>query len=127
MARYRAQREEAIAVLGGKCVRCGRMDSLEFDHIDKDSKVFAIGHLLSVSRARYLEELAKCQLLCRPCHLLKTLDERGHRVARGTHGTISAYRYCKCEICRQAWKAYCKALRKRKRGELAEPGLSHPV
>lgn len=51
---------------------------------------------------RFLEELKKCQLLCKPCHIEKTVIDRGEIIARGTHGTISSYRYCHCEVCRRA-------------------------
>ena len=63
-----------------------------------------------------MAELQKCQLLCVSCHMTKTITDRGHSPAKGTHGTISAYRYCHCSLCREAknkvhrqWKANKKA------------------
>jgi 5-methylcytosine-specific restriction endonuclease McrA len=106
LRRYHERRAEAVAALGGKCVRCGSIEDLQLDHRDPADKSFNIGKLWSVSRVRYLAELAKCQLLCAECHTNKTLADRGQRPARGTHGTLSSYRYCKCRRCRAAKSKY---------------------
>ena len=104
-ARYRARRIAAIAYLGGCCVNCESDTNLEFDHIDPTKKSFDSKSWMSVSLQNFWSEIAKCQLLCHICHLDKTLKERGQISAKGTHGTVSAYRYCgppKCEACRAA-------------------------
>lgn len=63
--------------LGGKCVRCGATERLEFDHIIKETKSFTIGSSLTCFTIEELiEEVKKCQLLCRPCHIIKS-DEEG--------------------------------------------------
>ena len=63
--------------LGGKCVRCGATERLEFDHIIKETKSFTIGSSLTCfSIEELIEEVNKCQLLCRPCHIIKS-DEEG--------------------------------------------------
>ena len=62
--------------LGGKCVRCGATERLEFDHIIKDTKSYTIGSSLTCFTIEELiEEANKCQLLCRPCHIIKTKEE----------------------------------------------------
>lgn len=83
-----ARRKQIIDHLGGKCVTCGSVEDLEVDHIDRTTKCFD-----PCARARYawrniLDELAKCQLLCRTCHWAKTraelypdADVRKHRIA----------------------------------------------
>lgn len=81
---------------------------MELDHTDRAEKGFTIGHLWSVSLARFWEEVKKCQILCSECHNKKTLKELGFEDAKNSHGTISSYRYCKCSLCKNAMKNYMK-------------------
>lgn len=43
------RRVQLIELLGGKCVRCGSTNDLEFDHIDPETKRFAVGSDMSKS------------------------------------------------------------------------------
>ena len=62
--------------LGGKCVRCGSIENLEFDHIIKETKSFTISSSLTCfSVEDLILEVDKCQLLCRPCHIDKSHEE----------------------------------------------------
>ena len=62
--------------LGGKCVRCGSIENLEFDHIIKENKSFTIGSSLTCfSIEELILEADKCQLLCRLCHIDKSHEE----------------------------------------------------
>jgi 5-methylcytosine-specific restriction endonuclease McrA len=115
--RYHERRAAAIAKLGGKCVTCGSTTDLELDHTDRRTKAFDLAKLWSVSKVRFAAELAKCQLLCQRCHRMKSILERGHKVARGTHGTVSSYRYCHCELCRAAWRKYARERAQRLRSQ----------
>jgi 5-methylcytosine-specific restriction endonuclease McrA len=107
------RRARAIIQLGGKCVRCGSTENLEFDHIiagsyDPKSRS-GKGTMWTFSEKRFQAELKKCQLLCKDCHWEKTLDDTGKTSAKGTHGTLSAYRYCgppKCEECKMIKREY---------------------
>jgi 5-methylcytosine-specific restriction endonuclease McrA len=111
---YDRRHAEATAALGGHCARCPATEDLQFDHIDPAAKTMTIAKMWTASEARFQAELAKCQLLCRPHHLEKTLAERGQTAARGTHGTLSAYRYCgppKCSSCRAVKRAYANSRR----------------
>lgn len=72
---YHKKRAEYKALLGGKCVKCGSDADLHFDHVDPTTREFRIGRLLSFSKAKALLELKKCQLLCHPCHKLKTYEQ----------------------------------------------------
>jgi 5-methylcytosine-specific restriction endonuclease McrA len=77
MREHRKRRRlEHIKYLGGKCVKCGITERLEFDHINKESKEFSIGSRVAMKTNKLKEELDKCQLLCYDCHLEKTLSER---------------------------------------------------
>lgn len=102
LARYHKRRAEAIAMLGGACVKCGSIENLEFDHIDRGSKLDELGILFTRSKAATLEELEKCQLLCKPCHIEKTRSE----LTVGHGGGLSGMRNCKCEPCRAKKRAY---------------------
>ena len=59
--------------LGNKCVRCGATKDLQFDHIDPKTKCFNVNPQDSWEKT--LPELYKCQLLCAPCHLHKTMTD----------------------------------------------------
>jgi 5-methylcytosine-specific restriction endonuclease McrA len=70
--RYHRRRTEAVKYLGGKCVDCGTTDGLEFDHKNPKQKSFAIGKkFASMATAKLYAEVDKCELRCRPCHLIK--------------------------------------------------------
>ena len=71
-SRYHRRREEAFELLGGKCQSCSTEDNLCIDHIDPHTKSFPISKMWSVAYSRFLEELKKCQLLCKRCHREKT-------------------------------------------------------
>ena len=60
-------KEEAKQKLGGKCVWCGTMENLEFDHIDPSQKLFTIS-AFPYSAEMWWKEVEKCRLLCKSCH-----------------------------------------------------------
>jgi hypothetical protein len=70
--RHAKGRAKAIAYLGGRCVRCGATEGLDFDHLDGATKSFTIGERLKGRWSIIEAELSKCQLLCRDCHIQKT-------------------------------------------------------
>ena len=107
-------REWALARLGGACVVCGSTEDLQFDHKDPATKLFEISKAGTYAREKFEAELAKCQLLCVKHHIEKTLRDAEATSARGTHGTLSAYRYCgppKCELCKRAKREYAQVTR----------------
>lgn len=67
----------------GPCSRCGSMIDLEVDHIDATQKVSH--RVWSWSEERCNEELAKCQVLCKSCHDIKTV-EAGELAVGSNHG-----------------------------------------
>lgn len=107
--RWLAGRREAWLRQHGPCVRCGSSERLEVDHVDPEQKVSH--RIWSWSKPRMEAELAKCQVLCRPCHVEKT-----HRQQWGgiQHGRIATYqRGCRCDECRGVNAARVRAQRRR--------------
>jgi hypothetical protein len=89
------------------CIRCGSTEDLRLDHIDPRQKVEH--RIWSWSRARRDVELAKCQVLCHPCHVVKTVEDlliiQG--VVAYRHGSPSMYAEgCRCGLCRLWRKKY---------------------
>lgn len=109
--RYARVRAETIARLGGKCVRCGAADELQFDHVDPKLKFKNLTVLFYKSADLFEAEIIKCQMLCEACHKEKTLADTGKKPAIGTHGTLSSYAYCRCDLCRAAKSAYSRAFK----------------
>ena len=101
---------------GKTCVRCGSTKSLQVDHIDPSTKV---DHKIwSWSDERRTNELAKCQVLCWPCHIIKTGLERLR-----PHGTEGRYGHgCRCTECRAAHSTRQKEYRLRKLVLMAQAG-----
>lgn len=60
------------------CVRCGSTSNLELDHIDASTKELRVSALWSMSdkNPKKLAEIEKCQVLCAPCHDLKTYESK---------------------------------------------------
>lgn len=99
-SKYRQTMDEAIALLGGHCAKCGSGDRLEFDHIDPATKLFHISSKAEGGMQAIEGELAKCQLLCLPCHRSKNSVDMAVMVKRNEHGGGKAgIRACDCELC----------------------------
>jgi hypothetical protein len=111
---YYRRMANCIAWLGGRCVVCGATVDLQIDHVDRSTKAFDIGTWWSLRWTTIVEELRKCQCLCRKHHQEKTLRElTGPR----EHGTWAAWRRakCRCQVCRDFFNAYRRELRARAR------------
>jgi len=126
-AAYQRRKRRAIEYLGGRCVRCGTRDGLEFDHIDPSTRSFVITGRLSGKWTTVQPELDKCQLLCKPCHRAKTVENgetAGGWNKRATveHGTVTTYTDgCRCEPCREA-KSVARGSKTRRSQGRAEHG-----
>ena len=96
MRGYRQKRmDDARQLLGGVCSHCGSADDLQFDHVDRTTKVKPLTKMLHASAARWEAELTKCQLLCGDCHRKKHGGP-----AHGLQGYKK--RGCRCAVCRAA-------------------------
>lgn len=100
--RYDSKRRLLELYLGGVCVACGSAESLEFDHIDPDTKSFAIMAKWTQPISKLVDELDKCQLLCADCHRAKTIE--GLSVEHG--GGVSGKKNCDCGPCRDRKREY---------------------
>lgn len=109
--RYHRRRAEFIATLGGKCAKCGSVENLEIDHIDRSTKLMDVGKMLSFSLQTSLDELKKCQALCSKCHLEKTISESS--VPHG--GGLTGKRNCYCELCAPLKRAYMRQFKRKKK------------
>lgn len=93
-----ARRAKYIALHGGVCTKCGKVEGLEFDHVDPATKV--AHSIWSWKESRIQEELEKCQLLCRLCHQEKSITEQQYPERR--HGTNLVYGLgCRCTLCKK--------------------------
>lgn len=105
MAKYMAERrkknrDRSIVFLGGKCNRCGGVEGLEIDHIERRERSFQLsGKGLDVCWNKIKKELRKCQLLCGGCHLDKSYEVGD--LVRSQHGSYRKYiSGCRCCLCR---------------------------
>lgn len=118
--RYHKRKDIAKKLLGGKCVICGETKNLEFDHIDRTKKSFSISKGWSTSEKKFVKEVNKCQLLCQKHHIEKTIKDLGFKKAKGTHGTLSSYRYCKCDLCKKVHSEYMKNYKRKSRKKMPQ-------
>jgi hypothetical protein len=86
----------------GPCKSCGSNQNLELDHLNPDVKI--THKIWSWKEDRRLEELAKCQVLCHNCHLIKTAKELREKFLIKPEDVLHGYntylkRGCRCEIC----------------------------
>lgn len=106
----RAERRKFFeSLLGGACVNCQATKQLEFDHVIPEDKSFNLAtSCMEYALETILPELQKCQLLCRSCHMKKTISDRGPIM--NDHGTPNMYvnRGCRCDDCRASWAAYTR-------------------
>ena len=88
------------------------------DHIVPGSRVS--NSVWSWSQKRREEELTKCQVLCRQCHIKKSMECGERRVAGHGSGQMYQVHRCRCKECR-AWKLAssrkCSEKRKKQRRE----------
>jgi 5-methylcytosine-specific restriction endonuclease McrA len=99
--RYEKAAKELRERLGGKCVECGATTNLHFDHIEKKDKKFPIMYFWKLKGPEMDEELAKCRLLCQPCHIKR------HAAKCGTRSKYVHHK-CRCNECMLANRKYHK-------------------
>lgn len=116
LKRYHRRRNDAIKLLGGKCVICGSVDKLEIDHKDPKTKSYSIGKILtSGAKHKVDSELAKCQLLCQKHHIEKSIVDNGKQPCK--HGTLTMYitYKCRCDECLSVQKSKMQIVKQNRR------------
>lgn len=124
LALWAQRRPMLIALLGGKCIKCGTIKELQFDHIDPNSKSYEIIELKTAKLDRLLQEIAKCQLLCKSCHKIKSAEERKRPIPHGTHAGYC--RGCRCEDCKEAHSKYAAEWYLKKKIEDVKKSIPKP-
>ena len=69
--KYHERKKWAIEYLGGKCNKCETFENLNFDHINPFSKKYDISKIICGKKEKIINELKKCQILCKKCHIEK--------------------------------------------------------
>lgn len=115
LKRYHKRINDAKQLLGGKCIKCGTQDNLQFDHINPATKLYTIANVWNYRKEILDIEISKCQLLCEKCHEEKTLNDLGRVSAKNTHGTLSSYKYCRCDLCKQVKADHYKQWRAKRK------------
>jgi 5-methylcytosine-specific restriction endonuclease McrA len=68
-------RRELWVIENGPCQLCGSWENLEVDHRNREDK---FSHRIwSYTEEKRAEELAKCRVLCRSCHISRHDDGEG--------------------------------------------------
>lgn len=73
----------AIALLGGKCNRCGWTGlpaGFDFHHKNDDDKLFNIAQVANRAWSAIVDEVSKCELLCRVCHAIHHSKHEDNRL-----------------------------------------------
>ena len=107
---YKDHKEFCFSIIGMKCTYCNSPENLEVDHIDPSTKLYNTAKIWSKKyRPLLLEELKKCQPLCKECHKIKSNKERSLN-KKGTfkHGTFYSWMkaHCTCTICIETKRAW---------------------
>ena len=114
--RYEAWKARLIELLGGKCAKCESTEDLQFDHVSRELKEFAIMKRWNRSETELQEELNKCQLLCGPHHKEKTASE-----VRNPHGGgLTGIKGCSCDLCHERRNQYSRDRKRRIRQQNKE-------
>jgi hypothetical protein len=66
--RHARHKERLLVAKAAGCVRCGSMDELHLHHVDPSTKRTKVSNMATYSDRTFWEEVAKCVVLCRPCH-----------------------------------------------------------
>lgn len=114
--REKGRREEFFT--GKSCLQCGKTDKscLQIHHFDREDKVANNSTIWGWVKERRQAELAKCIVLCKPCHLGVHAKEMRKEP---THGTKAGYTHhkCRCDACKAAYAGCMRKWRARKKAE----------
>jgi len=94
--RLKYQQNRAEFFQDKKCSKCGSLKKLLLHHLDPKTKISS-NDIWRWGRAKKLAEIAKCVVLCHPCHM------KLHNTKPTKHGTLLEYQWhkCRCPKCRR--------------------------
>lgn len=109
--RRQKRRQKFIQLLGSKCGNCGSTKDLQFDHRVPKKKEFDLNLIKDGPESLILSELKKCKLLCMPCHMKKTRENKefvNKDKVPSYHGSVHMYKKykCRCKKCKMAMRNY---------------------
>lgn len=131
-ARARAkERRKTWLEKNGPCRHCGSWEKLEIDHIVANGASSKNKHTSQAMwwwpEHKRIEEIKKCQPLCRPCHLRKSKND----LSKFEHGLNLYDRHgCRCRVCKDAnalEKRIQRARKKQKRLGSGTPTKTSPI
>lgn len=120
--RRKTRRLKLMEIAGSVCVECGTTEKLEFNHKSRADKSFELsGAALDKAWTKLLDELDKCEVVCKTCHDLKTKKQwrdgeilPWNKDLHGEyfHGTARMYheQQCRCDRCKTAKRKYRNGL-----------------
>lgn len=82
--RRKARRELLARLKAGPCMDCGRSFPsvcMDFDHREPEKKKADVAHMVNSTPGlqAFMEEIAKCDLVCSNCHRIRTEKRRTGR------------------------------------------------
>ena len=92
-AEWKKRRREEWLKEHGPCSKCGSGSQLNVHHIDPSIKF--THKIWTYSKEKREAELAKCIVLCDPCH------REHHMPEELVHGHNGYCRGCRCDVCRE--------------------------
>jgi hypothetical protein len=109
---------------GSKCNLCGITNvPFDIDHVDPKTKTYRVANIWGRNEQIRTTELAKCQVLCKPCHKAKTRVEQ--YIANPEHATRIMYmsRGCRCRPCVR-WNTNRKKIKQWQNGIALKNGVT---
>ena len=83
---YQSRMKKLREAFGDKCVKCGSIENLHFDHIDPSTKYKSIAEMAPNNGFdRCYREALKCQLLCSTCHKKKSIENQDYTTTAKNH------------------------------------------
>lgn len=92
---------------------CGTRKNVEVDHVDRSTKTMTFVRMTAVKYETFIDELSKCQLLCKRHHIEKTSTEQSVPHGGGKTGKKGCY----CVKCAPLKREYNRAFKAAKRGK----------
>lgn len=97
-ALHRHHERTALAKADG-CVDCGYIEDLtklSFHHLDPALKLRKVSSMVSATDANFYAEVAKCAVVCEPCHKRRHAAMKQHEIAESERASQSLSKRLEC-------------------------------